>query len=212
MEINNIKVEWLGHASVRIEAGRVIYIDPYELQGGPKADIILVTHSHYDHCSIADLKKISGAATTIIATPDCISKISGKVEAKEVILAEPGKKYDVDGVKIETVPAYNIGKEFHKKSEGWVGYVVEAGKTRIYHAGDTSRIPEMSKLKKIDIAFLPIGGTYTMDPAEAAEAASDIKPKLAVPIHFGSVVGDKADAEKFKALCKVEFKVLEKTF
>jgi L-ascorbate metabolism protein UlaG (beta-lactamase superfamily) len=212
MEINGLKVDWLGHASVRITDGKVIYIDPYEIQGGPKADIIFITHSHYDHCSIADLKKISTDTTTIIATPDCSSKLSGKVRAKEVILAEPGKKYEVDGIKVEAVPAYNVRKEFHKKLEGWVGYIMEVNKTRIYHAGDTDKIPEMSNLKNIDIAFLPIGGNYTMDSAEAVSAADAIKPKLAVPIHYGSIVGDKADAEKFKALCKCDFKVLEKTF
>lgn len=212
MEINGVKIEWLGHSAVRITSGKTIYIDPFEIQGGPKADIILITHSHYDHCSIADLKKVSVGSTVIVATPDCSSNLAGKVEAKEVILVEPGKKIEVAGVKIEAVPAYNIGKAFHKKSEGWVGYIISVGGIKIYHAGDTDRIPEMSGIRGIDVAFLPIGGTYTMDAAEAAEAASAINPKLVVPVHYGSIVGDKADAEKFKALCKCGFKVLEKTF
>jgi len=122
-----------------------------------------------------------------------------------------GTAIDADGVKIEVVPAYNVGKQFHPKGNDWVGYIIDAKGKRIYHAGDSDFIPEMKSIKA-DIILLPIGGTYTMTPEEAAEAANTINPSiLAVPIHFGEIVGTKADAEKFKALCKCDVKILEKS-
>ena len=209
MDIDGIKLEWLGHASVRIISDRVIYIDPYKITSSEKADLILITHGHYDHCSIDDIQKIAKPTTVIVATTDCSSKISGKVEVAAVHLVEPGKSVNVDGIKVEAVPAYNIGRQFHPKNNEWVGYIIEVKGKRIYHAGDTDLIPEMKKIKA-DVALLPIGGTYTMAAEDAAEAANQINPKIAaIPIHFGEIVGTKADAEKFKALCKCEAKVLE---
>ncbi len=211
MDIDGIKLEWLGHACVRIIAGKIIYIDPYKITSNEKADIILITHGHYDHCSIEDIHKIAKPETVIVATTDCSSKFSGKIEAADVKLAEPGKSLSIGKVKIEVVPAYNIGKQFHPKANEWAGYVVEVNGKRFYHAGDTDLIPEMKKIKA-DIALLPIGGTYTMTAEEAAEAANQINPKIAaIPIHFGEVIGTKADAEKFKALCKCKVKILEKS-
>ncbi|MBN2111488.1 MBL fold metallo-hydrolase [Candidatus Woesearchaeota archaeon] len=207
MDIDGIRIEWLGHAAVRIILGMVIYIDPYQVSSNEKADLILITHGHYDHCSVEDIQKIAKHETIIIATTDCTSKFAGKVEAADLRLAVPGKKFEVGEVKIEAVPAYNPKKQFHPKSNDWVGYIVEVKGKRIYHAGDTDVIPEMEKINA-DIALLPIGGTYTMTPEEAAEAANKINPKIAIPIHFGAIVGTKADAEKFKALCKCEAKIL----
>lgn len=209
MDIGNIKIEWLGHATVRITSDRVIYIDPYKVSGNEKADLILITHGHYDHCSIEDIQKIAKPGTVIVATTDCSSKISGKIEVEAVHLVQPGKRLNIEGVKVEAVPAYNIKKQFHPKDNEWVGYILEVKGKRIYHAGDTDLIPEMKKIKA-DIALLPIGGTYTMTAEEAAEAANQINPSIAaIPIHFGEIAGTKADAEKFKALCKCKVKVLE---
>ena len=213
MDFDGIRLEWLGHAAVRIIAaeGFVIYIDPYKIMSSEKADIILITHGHYDHCSIEDIQKIAKPETVIVATTDCSSKFAGKVEVADLKLAEPGKTISIGRIKIEPVPAYNVKKQFHPKSNDWVGYIVEVNGKRIYHAGDTDIIPEMKKIKA-DIAMLPIGGTYTMTSEEAAEAASQINPTIAaIPIHFGEVIGTKADAEKFKALCKCEVKILEKS-
>lgn len=207
VDIDGIKIEWLGHAAVRIISDKIIYIDPYQINSSEKADLILITHGHYDHCSVEDIQKISKPETIIVATTDCISKFAGKVEVANVKLIEPGKKIDIEGVKIEAVHAYNPKKQFHPKSNDWVGYIVEVNGKRIYHAGDTDIIPEMKKIKA-DIALLPIGGTYTMTPEEAAEAANIINPKIAIPIHFGAIIGTKADAEKFKALCRCKSKIL----
>ncbi len=206
MDISGIKLDWLGHASVRINSDKIIYIDPYQIKGEVKADLILITHGHYDHCSIEDIQKIAKPTTIIVATTDCSSKFSGKVEVADVKLIESGQSINVIGVKIESVPAYNPKKQFHPKSNAWVGYIIEIKGKRIYHAGDTDLIPEMKKIKA-DIALLPIGGKYTMSPEEAAEAANIIKPEIAIPIHFGSIIGTKADAEKFKALCKCNVKI-----
>ncbi len=209
LDIDNIKLEWLGHATVRITSDRVIYIDPYKVSGNGKADLILITHGHYDHCSIEDIQKIAKPGTVIVATTDCSSKISGKIEVEAVHLARPGKSLNIEGVKVEAVPAYNIKKQFHPKDNEWVGYILEVKGKRIYHAGDTDLIPAMKKIKA-DIALLPIRGTYTMTAEEAAEAANQINPSIvAIPIHFGEIAGTKADAEKFKALCKCNAKILE---
>ena len=210
MDFEGVKIDWLGHAAVRITAGKVICIDPYKITSEEKADIILITHGHYDHCSIEDIQKVADKHSIIVATPDCSSKFSGKVEVKDVKLISPGKSITVEGVKIEAVPAYNPKKQFHPKENEWVGYIVEIKGKRIYHAGDTDLIPEMKNITA-DVAMLPIGGNYTMTAEEAAEAANQINPKLAIPIHFGDIVGTKADAEKFKALCKCESKILEKS-
>ncbi len=210
MDIDGIKIDWLGHASVRITSDKIIYIDPYKIKGDGKADLILITHGHYDHCSIEDIQKITKPTTIIVATTDCSSKFSGKVEVADVKLIEPGQAINISGVSIEAVPAYNPKKQFHPKDNAWVGYIIEVQGKRIYHAGDTDLIPEMKKIKA-DIALLPIGGKYTMSPEEAAEAANIINPQLAIPIHFGSIIGTKADAEKFKALCKCKAKIPEQS-
>ncbi|MGQ9617529.1 MAG: MBL fold metallo-hydrolase [Candidatus Aminicenantia bacterium] len=202
--LNSIK--WYGHAAVMVKTEKTIYFDPYELPtNAEKADIILITHEHYDHFSSDDIKKIQKENTIFVSTPDVIAKIKG--EKREIF---PGKTIEISGIKITAVPAYNINKRFHPKERNWVGYVVEIEGVRIYHAGDTDFIPEMKRLGKIDIAFLPVGGTFTMDAKEAAEAANAISPSVAVPIHWGSIVGSEKDAEEFKKNCKVNVKVLQR--
>ncbi|MCD6538070.1 MBL fold metallo-hydrolase [Candidatus Bathyarchaeota archaeon] len=179
-----IVVKWLGHASFQVRAdGRNIYIDPYEGEYAEKADLILVTHSHYDHFDTSKIKRISAGDTVIICPPECASKISGNVRA-----LRPGEKTEVNGIIVEAVHAYNYkrfrspGVPFHPKGFG-NGYVITIGDKRIYHAGDTDFIPEMRELKDISLALLPSGGTYTMDNEEAAEAAIAINPEVVIPMH-----------------------------
>ncbi len=216
MKLGNITLEWKGHAGFLIIGnGKNIYIDPYKLKpgsGSEKADIILITHSHYDHCSIEDLSRIVKDNTIVICPADCSSKLTKLQEKLDVRVIEPGQEQEIDGVRVKAVPAYNTNKEFHPKNEYWNGYVLEVRGVKIYHAGDTDLIPEMQDLSEIDIALLPVGGTYTMNADEAARAAFMIKPRKAIPIHFGSVVGSREDAERFVQLCKeegVEAEVLE---
>jgi len=204
MRIGNIDLKWLGHSGFLISNEKAIYIDPFKISGGEKADLILITHSHYDHCSIEDLKKIVKDGTIVVCSGDCCSKftyIDKKIDLKVI---EPGKGIKIGEVKVIAVPAYNINKSFHGKSEYWNGYILEVEGVRIYHAGDSDLIPEMSKLGKIDVALLPVGGTYTMNAEEAARAAFVIKPKLAIPMHFGSIVGSNEDGIKFVELCERE--------
>jgi len=212
MLIGNVKLDWLGHSSFKITNKRVIYIDPYNIQADEKADIILITHSHYDHCSIEDIKELVKDRTIVIIPPDCQSKLSG-IQGINVHLAKPGKKIEAFGIIVEAVPAYNINKNFHEKANEWVGYIINTDGKRIYHAGDTDFIPEMKEIKEIDVALdvalLPVGGKYTMDAAEAAKAANTIKPKVAVPMHYGSIVGSEKDAKRFKELCNVEVEIME---
>jgi L-ascorbate metabolism protein UlaG (beta-lactamase superfamily) len=196
---NNI--QWLGHDTFRIAGEKVIYTDPFKIKKSETADIILITHEHYDHCSPDDIKKLQGPSTVIVATSDCAAKLKGNVR-----IISPGEKIEVAGIGIEAVPSYNTNKKFHTKDRGWVGYIFTASGQRIYIAGDTDRIPEMKTLKA-DIALLPVSGTYVMTAEEAAEAALDIKPKVAIPMHYGSIVGTNEDAGKFADLLKGKIKV-----
>mgnify|MGYP001614207464 CR=1 FL=1 len=205
MQFKNLELEWLGHAGVLIKSNKlVLVIDPYQTSADEKADFVLITHSHYDHCSIGDIGKIVKNGTTIVMTADCQSKINKLKNNVDMRIIEPGKEINLQEVKIKAVHAYNLNKQFHPKSEGWNGYVIEVGGIKIYHAGDSDLIPEMLSLGKIDVAFLPVGGTYTMNFREAANAAVKIKPQLAVPIHWGNIVGTKEDALKFVELCEHE--------
>ncbi len=180
-----MKLEWLGHASWKLKAGgKTIYIDPYQGDYDEKADLILATHSHTDHCDPKKIKRIKGDGTVIIAPADCAAKIGVPVRS-----LKPGGKSSFDEVTIEAVEAYNYkrfrspGTPYHPKGLG-VGYLIKAEGKIVYHAGDTDFIPEMKELEDIDIALIPSGGTYTMDNDEAADAAVAIHPKMAVPMHI----------------------------
>jgi L-ascorbate metabolism protein UlaG (beta-lactamase superfamily) len=200
------KIVWLGHDAFRIDASKTVYIDPYEIQDGIDADIILITHEHFDHCSPADVAKIQKEATLIITEKDSAKKLSGDVR-----IVSPGEMMTIGDVRIEAIPAYNTNKNFHPREKGWLGFVIEIDGVRVYHAGDTDMIPEMKSLKT-DIALLPVSGTYVMTADEAIEAALAIQPALAIPMHYASIVGDATDAEKFKSglAGKIEVAVLER--
>lgn len=220
MKLGNIELEWLGNSGFLIKNDKIIYIDPYQInRSEPKADIVLITHSHSDHCSIADIEKIIKNGTVVVVPPDCQSKIT-KLENLSMQIMIPGDEITVEGIKICAVPAYNKDKSFHPKEEEWNGYIVKFGNTIIYHAGDTDFIPEMQKLsgygKKDNefIALLPVGGNFTMDAPEAVNAASMIKPTIAIPMHYGSVAGSLKDAEEFVKLCDdkgIKAVILEKS-
>jgi L-ascorbate metabolism protein UlaG (beta-lactamase superfamily) len=214
-EYKGVKLTWLGHDGFRIQNGQVVYIDPFQiLGGGPKADFVLISHEHDDHCSVNDLKKIVTQNTVIVAHKQSKDALS-KLKVKEIKIVKPGDKVTLGDVSVETVPAYNTnkfrqpGKVFHPKEDGKLGFIVTVKGVRIYHTGDSDFIPEMKNLQT-DIALLPVSGTYVMTAQEAAEAAAQINPKVAVPMHWGAIVGSAADAERFKSSVKCEVKVLQK--
>jgi L-ascorbate metabolism protein UlaG (beta-lactamase superfamily) len=197
-------IEWLKHSSFRLTGEKIIYIDPRNISDPKPADAVLISHPHSDHFSPDDIKKISNEKTVIISIPEVISQIEGN---KKMIL--PNEKVFLDKVVIEAVPAYNVNKSFHSKKKDWVGFIIEMNGKRYYYAGDTDSIPEMRFMKNIDIAMLPVGGTYTMNAEEAASIANIFKPKVAIPYHWGEIVGTREDAEKFKSLFLGETVILE---
>ena len=200
----DLTLQWLGHASFKIwYKDTILYIDPWKLKDSPHdATLVLVSHSHHDHYSPEDIAKVSGPNMKLIASPDVIAKESA---GKSMM---PGLTVELEGVRIKGVAAYNPNKEFHPKTNNWVGFVIEIGSKRIYYAGDTDLTEEMKALKDIDVALLPVGGTYTMDGTQAAEATAIIQPKLAIPYHWGDIVGDRSDAETFAKTAKCETKIL----
>lgn len=203
MNIDGLEIKWLGHSAIKIiSKTSKIYIDPFQIKKEyHDADYILITHPHYDHCSLEDLQKIVKDGTKIIMQADCQSKIlrlNNKIDMQIISL---GEKKAFDSFEIQAIPAYNIGKEFHSKEQEWLGYIIKIQGKRIYHAGDTDLIPEMENLN-VDIALLPVSGKYTMNAEEAAQAAEKIKTKLAIPMHYASIIGNEDDADKFISLCK----------
>jgi len=203
--LNNIK--WLGHSGFLIKINqKVICIDPYEIVDYDKADIILITHSHYDHCSVPDINKIRTPSTIFFTEKESAKSLSGDVR-----IVKPGDNLSVSGIEIDVVPAYNTNKTFHPKANNWLGFVITIENEKIYHAGDTDLIPEMGSFP-VDIALLPVSGTYVMTSDEAVEAAKRIKPKTAIPMHYGSIVGSVNDAVKFKKYLEgfCEVSILEK--
>ena len=211
----DVKVHWLGHDSFVLQGSRTVIIDPFKAKGDYKADVLLISHEHFDHLSEDDIKRFSNDSTTIVAPKVCEQQLRGF--RAEKALVQPGSRTQVKGLTVEAVPAYNInkfrapGKVFHPKEDGRVGYVVTLDGVRFYHAGDSDATPEMKALE-VDVAFLPVSGTYVMTPDEAAGAAKAMKTKVAVPMHFGEIVGSRADAEKFKELVgrSCEVQILEK--
>ena len=193
-----LNVEVLYHSSIKIKDNKIIYIDPFKIDKDYNdADIVFITHDHFDHYSEEDIDKVINENTTIIIPEELLTKILRKgINKNAVITVESNKEYMVQGIKFETIPAYNTNKTFHPKENDWVGYIITLDGIRYYIAGDTD-ITEENRKVKCDVAFVPVGGTYTMNYSEAAELVNIIKPKIAVPIHYGSVVGTKQDATNF---------------
>lgn len=228
MKVGGADIHFLGHDGFLIRSETMsLAIDPFRIGRVDPVDLILITHGHYDHCSIEDIRKLSRQGTTIVGPADIQSAIL-KVESVALHPIEPGDKLEFGSIKIEAVPAYNLDKyrdpekkiHFHSKKERFVGYVITLGTTILYHAGDTDLIPEMHKLTGHGkqgnhfVALLPVSGTYVMTAEEAAEAVVLLKPEIAIPMHYGAgVVGTLEDAQRFVDLCRdqgIHAEVLEK--
>jgi L-ascorbate metabolism protein UlaG (beta-lactamase superfamily) len=208
-------LQWLGHSGFRLDAGgATIYIDPYRIADGPKADLILITHAHYDHFSPLAIESLSHEGTWVVAPAVVAERLAGRV-----VSIAPGEAIEDEvarGVEIAAVAAYNTSKRdasgnvFHPREAGWVGYELNVRGERVYHSGDTDVIPEMDDVAGVDVALLPVSGVYVMTPAEAAEAARRIQPRVAVPMHWGDHLGTYADARAFADRAPVEVRILEK--
>ena len=199
--LENIEINC--HSSIKINKGKIIYFDPFKIENKTHdADIIFITHNHYDHYSQEDINKIIKEDTIIVAPKTIENSLD---EIQNFILVEPNKEYQIKGIEVITIPAYNINKQFHPKTNEWVGYILNINNVKYYIAGDTDITPENKNIK-CDVAFVPVGGTYTMDYKEAAELINIIKPKIAVPTHYGSIVGNEEDGTKFKELLDKEIK------
>src|SRR5579872_967371 len=215
-EYKGIKIRWLGHDSFSLAGNIKIMIDPYKITKQEKADLILISHNHFDHLRVDDLKNVSTENTSIVAATECIDMLKGFI-FKEKIGISTGQEKTVQGIKIRSIHAYNLDKinpdtkkPFHPKEDNKVGFLFELDGVTIYHTGDTDLIPEMSDLKP-DIALVPVSGTYVMTAQEAAKAVEKIKPKIAIPMHYGVIVGSEKDARDFKHLVKsCEVQILAK--
>lgn len=203
LEHNGIKIKWLGHDGFVLEKNARIVIDPYKIAKPTAADIVLISHNHFDHMSPDDLKKVSSKDTVIVAAKECVDKL-GSIACKEKTGLMPGEEKTVSGVKIRAVRAYNLDKinpdtkkPFHPKEDNKIGFFITIDGTTIYHTGDSDPIPEMNNLQP-DVLLVPVSGTYVMTAKEAVQAVKSIKPKVAIPMHFGSIVGSVKDAEEFK--------------
>jgi len=205
-------IHWLGHDSFRIEGTHTVYLDPWKLaDDAPPADIVLVTHDHHDHFDMGDIRKIAGPDTVIVGPKAVTDRVSGH----ETLTVAPGDTVEVKTAKVTATPAYNLtkfrspGEPYHPKEAGYVGFILDMDGRTIYHAGDTDEIPEMRGLE-VDVALLPVSGTYVMTGGEAAEACTIIKAEVAIPMHYGDEIGTPDDGERMRRLCKIPVQVLEK--
>lgn len=198
-------IEVLCHSSIKINKEKVIYIDPFNIDKNYNdADIIFITHNHYDHYSKEDIRKVKKESTIFVGTKDVVDELlKDGFNQDRIRIVYPNNKYLVDNINFETIPAYNTNKEFHPKESGWVGYILEIESIRYYIAGDTD-ITEENRKVKCDVAFVPVGGTFTMNFKEAAKLVNEIKPKIAVPTHYGNIVGTKQDGVEFIKLLNTE--------
>ena len=198
-----IEVHWLGHDTFVLKGPKTVILDPFKAKGNYKADILLITHEHFDHLSEDDINRFTDSTSSIVAPRICEGPLRAFPNTKTFV--SPGSKVEVKGIGIEAIPAYNLnkfkepGKVFHPKADGRVGYIVTMGGVRFYQAGDSDATPEL-KAVDVDVAFIPVSGTYVMTAEEAADAAKAMKAKVIVPMHYDKIVGSKADAERFKKL------------
>ena len=213
-EYNKIGITWTGHAGFKILHGnKKMYIDPYKLSNKYEnivdADIVLITHNHFDHLSIEDLKNIINERTVIVSAQECLSQLKS-LKVKDLIGIDPRNNEKLDDLVVEAVPAYNVNKDFHPKDDKKIGFILKFGNDRIYHTGDSDIIPEMKDTNPT-IVLIPVSGTYVMTAEEASKAVNElINPKIAIPMHYGTIVGNKEDAIRFSELVTVcETKILE---
>lgn len=201
-------IEVLCHSSIKISKNHIIYIDPYKIKDEPHdADIIFCTHSHYDHFSEEDILKIKNDNTILVITEDCVLKAYKlEFDKDKVMVVLPEKKYTVLDINFETVLAYNLEKQYHSIESNWVGYILEINDVHYYIAGDTDLTPESKKVS-CDVAFVPIGGVYTMNAKEAASLVNTIEPQIAIPTHYGEIIGTASDADLFEKLVKESIQV-----
>ena len=194
-------IQVLCHSSIRMKRDRTIYFDPFQINHDYNdADIILITHEHYDHYSEEDIDRVVKEDTIVVAPIDLKEKLLNHgFQIEQIVLVEPNQNYQIKGIEVHTIPAYNTNKSFHKKEYGWVGYLITLDGTVYYVAGDTDITKENLQVR-CDVAFVPVGGTYTMTYEEGARLVNQIHPKIAVPIHYGSIVGTKEDGKKFSEL------------
>ena len=200
------KLTWLGHAGFFYDGPPRVYIDPFRIGAGPVADLVLLTHPHYDHCSPAALRHVVGEDTQILCTADCLAALRSLSGSRRIM--EPGTRVELQGASIEAIPAYTRKSRLHGRDNAWVGYVVEIDGTSFYHAGDTDYIPEMRALS-VDVACLPISGGETMNVVEAAAAANSIAPQVVVPMHYGTL-SDDIDPELFGNLTRIPVHALQR--
>ena len=199
----DLMLSWLGHASFQISGKKTVYIDPWKIDGEPHdGDLVLVSHSHFDHFSEEDIRSVLKEGGTVIGSKDVVEELGyGRG-------LSPEETMDFEGVSIEGVAAYNVEKEYHPKENGWLGFVVAMDGKRLYYAGDTDSVEEMKSLENIDLALLPVGGNFTFGPEEAAEAVNAFSPKKALPYHWGDVIGNRKDAQKFGKKSNVPVEIL----
>jgi len=215
-QYNEIKIKWIEHDGFVIENKKnKIIIDPYKTEYKEKGNIILITHDHFDHLSLEDLKKVTNTSSIVIAPTHCKKQLE-KLKIKKIIELNSGKNIEINEIGIKSVVSYNInkfnesGELCHSSKDGGVGYILTIDKTKIYHLGDTDNINEFRNLEhNIDIALVPVSGTYVMSANEAAAAIKNIKPKIAIPMHYNSIIGSKKDARDFKNLANCNVKILD---
>lgn len=208
-------LEWLGHSGFRIEAaGACLYIDPYRIDGGSRADAIFITHPHYDHFSPRDIELLTHDRTVLVGPPAVTERLAGRT-----LSAVPGQTIELEdlrGIEVTALAAYNTSKRdaqgnaFHPREAGWLGYDLNVRGERLYHAGDTDVIPEIDAVAGVDVALLPVSGVYVMTVGEAAEAARRIEPRVAVPMHWGGHIGSREDAEGFARAAPVEVRIMDR--
>ena len=208
--MNIDKIEVNTQSSIRLNLDKIIYFDPYKIEDSKNdADIIFITHNHYDHMDKESIMKVK-KDNTIIVAPQSMESVIKEIEFKEYIFLNPFAKTVINDISIETIPAYNIGKPFHPRENNWLGYIVTVNDITYYVAGDTDAVPEIEDVK-CDIAFIPIGGHFTMDVNEATELIKKMNTKVVIPIHYGSIIGNITDGKTLKEnLSDINIEIIEK--